>query len=151
MQIALDSPRSAGVAELCAAADAFALSLYPPENYHSISLADLEAPRVAFFTARDDERLVGMLAVVDAGDGTVELKRMFVAASARGLGIAGRLLATAEEHARGRGMTVARLETGVQQPAAIALYAKHGYLRIPNFGDYVNDPTSYCMEKRLAP
>jgi len=41
------------------------------------------------------------------------------------------------------------LETGLPQTAAIALYERAGYSAIPKFGPYVDDPTSYCMKKRL--
>ena len=36
------------------------------------------------------------------------------------------------------------------QAAAIALYRKAGYVDIPRFGPYVDDPTSVCMEQQLV-
>ena len=43
-----------------------------------------------------------------------------------------------------------RLETGIHQPEAVALYEKGGYHRIPPFGNYPkDDPLSLCYEKRL--
>jgi putative acetyltransferase len=78
-----------------------------------------------------------------------ELKRLFVDDEARGRGLAGALLRAVEDRAREQGCTLARLETGPKSVAAIALYEKHGYRRIPNFGQYEGDPHSYCMEKAL--
>ncbi|MDZ4044363.1 MAG: GNAT family N-acetyltransferase [Rhodoglobus sp.] len=71
------------------------------------------------------------------------------ARGARGRGLAGALLRAVEDRAREQGCTLARLETGPKSVAAIALYEKHGYRRIPNFGQYEGDPHSYCMEKAL--
>jgi hypothetical protein len=91
--------------------------------------------------------------VVDAGDGSAELKRVFVTAAARGLGVGRALLGAAEERARELGATTMRLETGLPQTAAIALYERAGYRHVPRFGPYVEDPTSVCMERdlRVAP
>jgi putative acetyltransferase len=43
-----------------------------------------------------------------------------------------------------------RLETGIHQAEAIALYATHGFREIGPFGDYKLDPLSLFMEKRLT-
>ena len=48
------------------------------------------------------------------------------------------------------GVTVARLETGIRQPEALALYERCGYARIAPFGDYREDPLSVFLEKWLA-
>lgn len=130
-------------------ADDFALSLYPVENYHRLDIDDLEKAAVGFYVARENGEALGTAAIVDRGDGSAELKRMFVTASARGLGVGRALMAAVEEHARARGVTLIRLETGLPQTAAIALYEKSGYRAIPAFGPYIDDPTSYCMEKSL--
>ena len=85
-------------------------------------------------------------------DATVdEAERTAVAVSdaARGQGLAGALLGAAEQHARDARAHVIQLETGPRSLAAIALYEKHGYVRIPNFGPYVGDEFSVCMEKML--
>ena len=43
-----------------------------------------------------------------------------------------------------------RLETGIHQQAAIRLYERLGFRRIPPFGPYTDDPLSRCYEKSLA-
>src|SRR6266700_3942372 len=45
---------------------------------------------------------------------------------------------------------VMRLETGNRQLPAMALYESYGFVRIPPFSDYVNDPTSVCYEKPIC-
>jgi ribosomal protein S18 acetylase RimI-like enzyme len=44
-----------------------------------------------------------------------------------------------------------RLETGNRQLPAMALYESYGFIRIPLFDEYVNDPTSVCYEKHICP
>lgn len=48
------------------------------------------------------------------------------------------------------GVTLLRLETGIHQQAAIRLYERLGFRRIPPFGPYTEDPLSRCYEKSLA-
>lgn len=145
----IESPHQPDVLALLQEGDDFALSLYPAENYYGLELADLEQPEVAFYVARQDGVALGTAAIVDRGDGSAEIKRMFVTDAARGLGVGRALLETVEAHARSLGVSLVQLETGVPQLAAIALYERAGYQHIPQFGQYVGDPTSVCMEKRL--
>ena len=81
--------------------------------------------------AREDGVALGTVALVDAGDGTGEVKRMFVSDAARGLGVGTRLLDALHDRAREVGIGTVRLETGLPQAAAIALYRKAGYADIP--------------------
>lgn len=80
----------------------------------------------------------------------VELKRVYVARDARGRGIAAQLLAALEAWAAELGAARMILETGPNQPEAIALYEKAGYTRIARFGPYVDMQTSICMGKPLS-
>jgi putative acetyltransferase len=41
------------------------------------------------------------------------------------------------------------LETGIHQMAAIRIYDRIGFYRIPPFGEYTEDPLSFFYEKRL--
>lgn len=156
---AVEPARAAGVSILLAEGDEFTRGLYPAESCYLLDIGDLEAPGVSVVVARSDAdesgtetgamQAVGMAALVERGDGTAELKRMFVRAGARGRGIAGGILSIIEETARSRDVTLLQLETGPLQLEAIGLYEKHGYRRIPNFGQYVGDEFSLCMEKQL--
>jgi putative acetyltransferase len=136
-----------GVPELFAAADAYGLSIYPPENYHALDASDFSQPEVMLFVARNDAGDALGLAALNIP--TAELKRMFVSPTARGTGLGAALLGAVEAAAIAHGIPTLRLETGEPQVAAIALYERAGYVRIAAFGEYVNDPTSVCMAKTL--
>ncbi|MFF4616816.1 GNAT family N-acetyltransferase [Nonomuraea jabiensis] len=107
-------------------------------------------PAVRFLLAEFDGRPVGCCAIQPFPDGAAELKRMYVTPAARGRGIAGRLLAEAERLAAALGHHEIRLETGVRQREAIALYTRSGYTIIPNYPPYQHDPLSHCYAKRLS-
>jgi putative acetyltransferase len=148
--VAPEHPSADGVAELVRQGDEYGLSLYPAESYYALDPASLADPGVRLFVARRDGAAVGIAALVLGSDGEAELKRMFVAPEARGAGVATALLTTLEATAAELGVTRLVLETGPRQPDAIALYEKHGYARIPNFGPYINDPLSLCFGKDLS-
>ena len=84
-----------------------------------------------------------------AGD-TMEVKRMFVVPSSRQQGIASTILRELELWAVELKADKLLLETGKNQPEAIALYTKNGYAVIPNFGQYTNIENSVCFEKMLT-
>jgi GNAT superfamily N-acetyltransferase len=77
-----------------------------------------------------------------------EIKRMYVIPQARGRGIAMAVLRALEESARSAGKKQIWLETGDQQPEAIALYQKAGYERITDFG-YYKDYDGVCSFGRM--
>ncbi|MBB5572601.1 MULTISPECIES: GNAT family N-acetyltransferase [Rhizobium] len=149
LTITVESPRQDGVIRLLDMSSAYAQSLYPPESNHMLDLDALESPDVTFWVARLDGDMVGCCALVEAGDGTAEIKRMFVDPLARGRRVAQMLMKAAEEKATERKLTALRLETGIYQPEAIGLYRKFGYIEIGPFGSYEPDPLSLFMEKTL--
>jgi putative acetyltransferase len=80
---------------------------------------------------------------------TIEIKRMYTIPSYRNQGIGKRILNQLEKWAKGEGFSVSKLETGINQPEAIAAYEKSGYKRIPNFPPYTEVKESLCMEKDI--
>jgi putative acetyltransferase len=82
-------------------------------------------------------------------DGAVEIKRMFTKPAHRGRGTAKKILLQLEVWAKEKGFTKCRLETGIKQPEAVAVYIKSGYSLIDNYGPYVGNPNSICMQKSL--
>jgi len=77
-----------------------------------------------------------------------ELKRMWVAPRARGLGLGRRLLRELEARAGEAGAAVVRLETNRSLTEAIALYRRSGYREVEAFSD---EPYAHhWFEKRLA-
>ncbi|MEV6868994.1 GNAT family N-acetyltransferase [Streptosporangium subroseum] len=108
-------------------------------------------PAIRFLLAELDGRPIGCCAVQPFPGGGAELKRMYVTPQARGCGVARRLLAEAEHTAAALGHPEIRLETGIHQPEAIALYIRAGYTPIPNYPPYQRDPLSRCYAKPLSP
>lgn len=149
--VTVEDPRQPDVEALLQASDAYALSLYPADSCYMLSLDELTEHGVSVFVARDaDGRALGMAALVDRGDSTAELKRLFVDESGRGQGVATTVMDALEVAARAQGIRTLQLETGPKQLAAIALYERRGYNHIENFGPYVGDEFSVCMEKPLG-
>jgi len=102
-----------------------------------------DAPRGAFFVGYVHDRPVAMggwrfrADVTAFGQSTVtEIKRMYVAPWARRGGLARQVLAFLENTAREAGAAVMVLETGIEQPEAIALYLASGYSPVEGFGHY---------------
>jgi DNA-binding MarR family transcriptional regulator/GNAT superfamily N-acetyltransferase len=78
---------------------------------------------------------VGCVALLRYGPGAATIKRMWVAPSARGLGVGRRLLTAVEAHAAGWGVHTLRLETNRALTEAIALYRSSGYEEVLPFSD----------------
>lgn len=78
-----------------------------------------------------------------------EIKRMYVAPRARREGLARWVLAHLENTAREAGAAVMVLETGIEQPEAIALYLSSGYSPVEGFGHYKWSPKSRYYGKLL--
>jgi putative acetyltransferase len=148
--VAVEPAEQPDVEALLGEGERYALSLYPPDSCYLLDVRELAAPGVTVWVARSDGgSALGMVALVEARDGTAEIKRLFVRDEARGLGCATLLMDALEQHARDRGVARILLETGPKQHAAIALYERRGYERIENFGPYVGDDFSYCMAREL--
>jgi putative acetyltransferase len=147
--IAPGDPTDPQVARMIGDSDRYYADLYPAESNHLLDPASLRAPNVLFLVARDGGTICGFGAVV-ATPPYGEIKRMYVDRAARRRGIGRDLLVALEQRARQLRLTCLRLETGVRQREAIALYAANGFAEIGPFGDYAPDPLSTFMEKSLS-
>jgi GNAT superfamily N-acetyltransferase len=113
----------------------------------SADAAGLTPPAGALILARLEGRPVGCGAIKFREGAPAELKRMWVAPDARGVGLGKRLLAELERLGRGRGATALRLETNAGLREAVALYRSSGFDEVPAFND---EPyAQYWFEKRL--
>jgi putative acetyltransferase len=124
-------------------------SFYPPESRHGFSVERLIAENVAFFVLRADGQPAGCGGVKLFGREYGELKRMYVRPQFRESGFGRKILDHLAGHARAHGVSLLRLETGIHQKAAIGLYERYGFRRIPPFGPYTDDPLSRCYQKQL--
>lgn len=108
---------------------------------------ELRPPHGALILARLRDRPIGCGALKFHSGAPAELKRMWVAAEARGLGVGRRLLEELERLARVGGAAVVRLETNRTLTEAIALYRSSGYREVEPFND---EPYAHhWFEKRL--
>lgn len=100
--------------------------------------------------AYENDLAIGCGAIKEYDDKTMEVKRMFVSASHRGMGVASQILSDLESWSVSLGKRYCNLETGIQQPEAIKLYTKNHYKIIPNYGQYEGVLTSICFKKSLV-
>ncbi len=142
-------PTSADAQALIAQSEALMSALYPSESNHFEPAENLRPPHGAFWGLWMGEALVGCGGVKHQ-DGYGEIKRLFVLDSARGRGVARQLMARLEAELLARGVGLARLETGIHQPEALALYRRLGYVERGPFGGYAADPLSAFFEKALG-
>jgi len=99
------------------------------EELHALP-ASYAARGGAFWVACDDaDRVLGTCGLFPLAAGTFELRKMYLDADARGLGLGKALLATAIDWARQHGGTRIVLDTVEQMTRAIAFYEAHGFVR----------------------
>jgi DNA-binding MarR family transcriptional regulator/GNAT superfamily N-acetyltransferase len=96
---------------------------------------EIRPPHGLFLVAYLRDAPVGCGALKHFPGGASDLKRMWVAESARGLGIGRRLLLELEARAAERGSRVVRMETNRALVEAIALYESAGYVEVAAFND----------------
>ncbi|WP_031468823.1 GNAT family N-acetyltransferase [Sciscionella sediminilitoris] len=141
------------VETLTEAAQRFYRERYGDPDESPIDAAEFAAPKGTFLLARLDGEPVacgGWRSGVHGDPGDVEIKRMFVLAEHRGKGLARMLIAELERTAALAGFTRVILETGTEQPEAMAFYVSTGYHPIPSFGYYREAPESRCYAKQLT-
>lgn len=110
--------------------------------------AELSPPHGTFVVGFDHNDVpVCCGGVKRLSDDACEIKRMFVAADARGRGVGRALLVELERRAREMGFSLARLDTGPRQPRAQRMYERAGYAAIENFN--ANPVATFFGEKRL--
>jgi DNA-binding MarR family transcriptional regulator/GNAT superfamily N-acetyltransferase len=120
---------------------------FDPTRSNPASDADMTPPAGFFLVARLDGVAVGCGALKRLDDTTGEIKRMWTAPAARGLGVARKVLQALEAKGREIGLATMRLETNRTLTEAQALYRESGYREVPAFN---NEPYAHhWFEKRL--
>ncbi|MEV7194163.1 helix-turn-helix domain-containing GNAT family N-acetyltransferase [Streptomyces sp. NPDC093510] len=108
----------------------------------------LRPPHGLFLVARVHGEPVGCAGLKLPPGSPAEIKRMWVAPAARGLGLGRRFLTELEALAARRGHTVLRLDTNKALESAIGLYRSCGFQEVPAFND---EPYAHhWFEKRIA-
>jgi ribosomal protein S18 acetylase RimI-like enzyme len=122
---------------------------FDPERSISAGDDELTPPAGLLLVATVHSQAVGCGALKFHDDGLAELKRMWVAPGARGLGLGRRLLTELEAHAAANRVRTLRLETNHALEEAIGLYRAAGYREVPAFN---NEPYAHhWFEKTLGP
>ena len=107
---------------------------FDPSRSISAATEEMRPPRGYFLLATLEGEAVGC-GVLKCQGNYGEIKRMWVGATRRGLGIGARILDGLETLARRRRLPRLRLETNQALREAQALYRSRGYREVPAFND----------------
>ncbi len=109
---------------------------------------EVRPPAGEFFVAYLYGEAVGCGAIKHHADAPAEIKRMWIAPSARGLGLGRRLLDRLEACALAGGARIAHIETSAVLVEALSLYRSTGWVEVPAFND---EPfADHWLEKALT-
>ena len=122
-----------------------------PGSAHALDLSGLRSADISFWSAWDGGSLLGVGALKQLSPDHGEVKSMHTAEAMRRRGVGAAVLRHIIASARARGMSRLSLETGAWPyfAPARALYARHGFVECPPFGDYRPDPNSVFMTLAL--
>jgi GNAT superfamily N-acetyltransferase len=115
----------------------------------TLPLPDPEAyrpPDGAFLIAWSDDLAIGTVSLRPLDATTGEVKRLWVDVSARGQGLARRLMDAVESRAKSLGYTALKLDTNAALSEALALYRSDGWSEIPA---YTSFPATHWLGKTL--
>jgi GNAT superfamily N-acetyltransferase len=108
---------------------------FDPGKSISANPTELIPPDGFFMLARIANRPVGCGALKVRPGRIGEIKRMWVSAECRGLGLGRKILIALEEKARSVGLRILRLETNHSLEEAQSLYRSCGYVETDAFND----------------
>jgi putative acetyltransferase len=124
----------------------------PAESVHALDLETLRKPDITFWTAWQQQELLGCGALKTLSTQHAEIKSMRTAREYLRKGVAAGILEHIILQAKARKLQHLSLETGSQpffQPA-IALYQTYGFTFCEPFADYKYDPNSKFMTLALG-
>lgn len=108
---------------------------FDPAKGASVEPSEMTPPAGLFLVAYRHGEAVGCGGVRHRPGGPSEIKRLWVAEPARGLGIGRRIHGELEAEARRSGATTVRLETNSTLVESIAMYRSSGYRDVEPFND----------------
>lgn len=123
----------------------------PPESVHALDVEALRQPEITFWTAWENGELLGCGALKEIDSRHGEIKSMRTASSHLRKGVATKLLKHIMEEAQRRGYRRLSLETGSMEAfePARRLYVSFGFTYGEPFADYIEDPNSVFMTRKL--
>jgi GNAT superfamily N-acetyltransferase len=108
---------------------------FDPNVSRPLTPEQMVAPAGRLLMAYHHNRSVGCGALTFLEGGVAAIKRMWVAADYRGLGIGSRILDELERLARSDGARLLRLESRDELHEAVQMYKKFGYREVEPFND----------------
>ena len=119
----------------------------PPESRHALNLDGLKQPNITFYSAWDEEEIMGCGAIKELTPLHGEVKSMRTAENYLRKGVAAAILEHLIKEAKQRGYKKLSLETGSMDAfkAAHRLYERFGFYYCEPFDSYVADPNSVFM------
>ncbi|MEH7096636.1 GNAT family N-acetyltransferase [Neobacillus vireti] len=123
----------------------------PPESIHALGLEKLRQPEITFWSAWEDQALLGCGALKELDHKHGEVKSMRTSSKHLRKGVARAMLQHIIEEAKRRGYRRLSLETGSMDAflPARRLYAMFGFQYCEPFADYTEDPNSVFMMLEL--
>ena len=121
---------------------------YSRQLDQAAAVRDFVPPRGSLLVAQLFGAPIGCGGIRTLGRRTAEIKRMWIAPGARGLGIGRRLLQELEQFARRHRFRSIRLDTNESLGEALQLYRSSGYREIARYND--NPYAHHWFEKVLA-
>ncbi|WNV74508.1 GNAT family N-acetyltransferase [Geodermatophilus sp. DSM 44513] len=115
-----------------------------------VDAAEFDPPAGLFLVAEVDGVPAGCGAWRVHAPGVAEVKRVYVAPGFRRQGLAQLLMAALEDSAAAAGHRSVVLNSGPEQPEALALYAGLGYTPVPGYGVYADEPDAVHLGRRLG-
>lgn len=148
--ISPESPAGSDAQSLLRALDAQLAARYGAAFRPDLDRESLLSPDVTFVVARRDDEAVGCGALVRHGRRFVELKRMYVEPTARGLGAGRAIVEALERIAHDEGYRTARLEIGAKEVEAIAMIEATGYRKRGPYAEGRDDGATLFYERSLV-
>ncbi|MUG91892.1 GNAT family N-acetyltransferase [Scytonema sp. UIC 10036] len=123
----------------------------PPESVHALDLVALRSSDITFWSAWEGDELLGCGALKELDSRSGEVKSMRTAKAHRNKGVASKILEHIIQEAKRRAYDCLNLETGamLEFAPARALYIKYGFEYRGPFAEYIDDPNSVFMTKKL--
>ncbi|MDF3059071.1 MAG: GCN5-related N-acetyltransferase [Rariglobus sp.] len=151
MKIHVDDLKGDGIAAFLEEHIRDMRAISPPESKHALDLDGLKKPEITFWTAVENDRIIGCGALKELDKDQAEVKSMRVAAEQRGRGAGSALLVHLIKEGKSRNYRLLYLETGSMDffKPARKLYEKFGFYYCGPFGTYKEDPNSVFMKKDL--
>jgi putative acetyltransferase len=152
--ITSERPDASFARELIAELDDHLGSRYAACSRHGFSVDRLLRDNVAFFVIWPDESRTraagcGGVLLVNGAEPFAEIKRMYIRPEFRARRLGRLMLEHLIEQGKSHGHRVLRLETGIHQQEARALYERTGFRPIGPFPPYQPDPMSVFYELHL--